>query len=47
MRRALASLAPAFATLYNIRPWELPQLTEVELDEFLADIENRRRSRHG
>lgn len=36
MRRALRQHLPAFAHLFGIRPWEIEDLTPLEIETFIA-----------
>lgn len=48
MRQALLAQLPALTAFYGLRPWELDDMTEEELDEYTrqlaehqADVERR------
>ena len=38
MRQALLEQLPALTAFYGIKPWELEDLTEAELDEYTRQL---------
>lgn len=47
MRRALLKQLPAITRFYGLKPWDLPEFTVDELNEYLRQMEDfNRRAEH-